>query len=89
MQIAEMEKGKGGRNHSYTSKVQYLSKNPVKNINISNNNSNNNFQLVKNLQAENEKLRKLLVSYQIKYEKYSVEERKLKFKVQQKEKENK
>ena len=59
-----MEKGKGGRNHSYTSKVQYLSKNPVKNINISNNNSNNNFQLVKNLQAENEKLRKLLVSYQ-------------------------
>ena len=84
-----MEKGKGGRNHSYTSKVQYLSKNPVKNINISNNNSNNNFQLVKNLQAENEKLRKLLVSYQIKYEKYSVEERKLKFKVQQKEKENK
>ena len=89
MQIAEMEKGKGGRNHSYTSKVQYLSKNPVKNINISNNNSNNNFQLVKNLQAENEKLGKLLVSYQIKYEKYSVEERKLKFKVQQKEKENK
>ena len=35
MQIEEMEKGKGGRNHSYTSKVQYLSKNPVKNINIS------------------------------------------------------
>ena len=87
MQIDEIERGKAPP--SLNSKNPSLNKNPTRSINISNNNSNNNVQIIKNLQSENERMKKLLVSYQIKYEKYSNEERKLKFKVQQQEKENK
>lgn len=50
---------------------------------------NSNLNIIKNLQLENERLKKMIVSYEIKYEKYSNEEKKLKLQVQQKEKENK
>ena len=55
------------RTHSYIYTTQYIVNNP-KSKSVLNNNASNDFILVKNLQKENELLRNIIKTYQIKYE---------------------
>lgn len=73
MELDEYERQKlsPNRTHSYIYTTSNIENTNSNRIIVSNTNSNSNFIQAKNLQNENERLRKLIKTYQIKYEMFT------------------
>ena len=74
MELGEYERKHNfpNRSHSYICTTQYLVNKPKKIKQVHNKSNNNDYSiLAKKLQNENERLRKIIKTYQIKYEMFT------------------